>query len=163
VLQLPAFDHAFIVECDTSGTGFDVVLHQDAGPLAFFSWPFMTCHHKLAAYERKLVVLVHAVRHWDLYLWGCRFVMCTDHFSLKFLLDQWLSTIPQNQWISKLSNFNFMVGYHLGHLNIVADTPTLRDKEELAIHAPFALTFALYDALYHWGLATRTGGLAPLG
>jgi hypothetical protein len=56
-----------------------------------------------------------------------------------------------------------MVEYHLGHLNTVADTPTLRDKEELAIHAPFALTFALYDALYHWGLATKTGGLAPLG
>lgn len=76
---------------------------------------------------------------------GHHFVMRTDHFSLKFLLDQWRSTIPENIWISKLSRFDFMVEYHLGHLNTVVDAPMLQDKEKLAIHAPFAPTFALYD------------------
>lgn len=55
--------------------------------------------------------------------------------------------MPQNQWISKLSSFDFMVEYHLVHLNTVPDTPTPRGKEGLAIHAPFTRTLALYDDL----------------
>lgn len=28
--------------------------------------------------------------------------MRTDHYALKFMLDQRLSTVPQHQWVSKL-------------------------------------------------------------
>jgi hypothetical protein len=35
------FDKLFIVDCDASDAGFSVVLHQDAGPLAFFGRPFI--------------------------------------------------------------------------------------------------------------------------
>jgi hypothetical protein len=64
VLQLPNFDKPFIVNCDTSGTGFGAVLHQEAGPIAFYSRPVAPQHSKLAAYERELIGLIKAVRHW---------------------------------------------------------------------------------------------------
>jgi hypothetical protein len=54
VLQLPAFDVPFIVDCDVSRTGFGAVLHQGADVIAFFSRPFAPRHLKLAAYEREL-------------------------------------------------------------------------------------------------------------
>ena len=88
VLQMPDFDEPFVVDCDASGIGFGAVLHQGEGPLAFFSRPFAARHHKLAAYERELIGLVQAVRHWRAYLWGRTFRVRTDHYSLKFLLDQ---------------------------------------------------------------------------
>jgi hypothetical protein len=70
--------------------------------LSFFSRPFAARHSKLAAYERKLIGLVQVVWHWRPYLWDRRFLVRTDQYSLKFLLDQQLSTVPQHQWLSKL-------------------------------------------------------------
>ncbi|XP_073352309.1 uncharacterized protein [Aegilops tauschii subsp. strangulata] len=126
VLQMPDFDRPFVVDCDASGAGFDAVLHQGDGPLAFFSRPFAPRHLKLAAYERELIGLVQAMRHWRPYLWGRSFQIRTDHYSLKFLLDQRLSTVPQHQWISKLFGFDFSVEYRPGRLNTPcrAATPT---------------------------------------
>ena len=107
------------------------MLHQGEGPLAFFSRPFAARHLKLAAYERELISLVQAVRHWHPYLWGRKFVVRTDHYALKFMLDQRLSTAPRHQWISKLFGFDFSVEYRPGRLNTVADALSPCDQQEL--------------------------------
>jgi hypothetical protein len=73
--------------------------------------------------------LVQAVRHWRPYLWGCHFLLHTDHYSLNFLLDQRLSTVPQHQWVSKLFGFGFAMEYRPGRLNTVADALSRRDAE----------------------------------
>ncbi|KAK1645648.1 hypothetical protein QYE76_063453 [Lolium multiflorum] len=130
VLQMPDFDMPFVVDCDASGIGFGAVLHQGEGPLAFFSRPFAPRDHKLAAFERELIGLVQAVRHWRPYRWGRSFRVRTDHYSLKFLLDQRLSTVQQHQWISKLFGFDFTVEYRPGRLNTVADALSRRDTED---------------------------------
>jgi hypothetical protein len=70
VLQLLDFDKEFMIECDASGSGFGVVLHQGDGPIAFFSRPVVAHHAKLPAYEQELIGLVKAVRHWRPYVWG---------------------------------------------------------------------------------------------
>lgn len=107
VLQLPNFDELFVVDCDALGTGFGAVLHQGQSPIAFFSKTVAPQHAMLAAYERDLITLVHAVRHWQPYLWTQEFIICTDHCSLKYLLDQQLSTIPQHTWVRKLFDYSF--------------------------------------------------------
>jgi hypothetical protein len=121
---LPDFDRAFVVECDASGSGVGAVLHQGGGPIAFFSRQIAARHAKLVAYERELIGLVQAVRHWRAYLWGREFVVKTDHYSLKYLLDQRLATIPQHQWVSKLTGFDFRVEYKPGSSNTVAEKTT---------------------------------------
>jgi hypothetical protein len=63
-LQLPNFSKLFMVDCDASGSGFDDVLHQGDGPLAFYSRAIAPHHAKLTAYERELIGLVKAVKHW---------------------------------------------------------------------------------------------------
>jgi hypothetical protein len=73
---------------------------------------------------------VHAVRHWRPYLWGRHFVVKTDHYSLKYLLDQRLSTIPQHHWVGKLLGFDFTVEYKPGHANTVFDALSRRDTPE---------------------------------
>ena len=154
VLQMPDFARPFIVDCDASRVGFGAVLHQGDGPLAYFSRPFATRHLKLAAYEQELIGLVQAVRHWRPYLWGRLFQIRTDHYSLKYLLDQRLSTVPQHQWISKLFGFDFTVEYRPGRLNTVADALSRRDAtdedsapEGTALCIRSGPSFALFDTI----------------
>lgn len=69
ILHLPDFTKRFIVDCDASSVGFGAVLHQGDGAVAFFSRAVAPHHAKLLAYERELIGLVKAVRHWRPYLW----------------------------------------------------------------------------------------------
>jgi hypothetical protein len=167
VLQMSDFSKLFIVDCDASGAGFGAVLHQGVGPLAYFSKPFAARHLKLAAYERELIGLVQVVHHWRPYLWGRHFAVRTDHYILKFLLDQHLSTVPQHQRISKLFGFDFSVEYRPGHLNTVPDALSRRDAEKsmsaplegagVASRAISRPTFALLDDI------KRATAVAPDG
>jgi hypothetical protein len=147
VLHLPNFGKPFVVDCDAFGTGFGAVLHQGTGLVAFFSKPFAARHLKIAAYERELIGLVQAVCHWRPYLWARHFIARTDHYALKYMLDQRLSTAPQHQWISKLFGFDFSVEYRPGRLNIVVDALSRRDQPEPALATLSGPSFRLYDEL----------------
>jgi hypothetical protein len=149
VLALPDFAKPFVVECDTSTYGFSVVLVQDGHPIAFYSRPVAPRHRSLAAYEQELIGLVQAVRHWRSYLWGRCFTVKRDHYSLKYLLDQRLATIPQHHWVGKLLGFNFTVEYKSGSMNTVADALSHRDTEEGALRAIFAPRFDFIGRLRH--------------
>jgi hypothetical protein len=86
--------------------------------------------------------------HWRPYLLGRAFVIRTDHFSLKFLLDQCLSMIPQHQWASKLIGFDFQVEYKPGVSNVVADALSRRDVESTAdVLAISVSAFTIFDNL----------------
>jgi hypothetical protein len=106
-------------------------------------------HCSLTAYERELIDLVQAVRHWRSYLWGRRFIVKTDHYSLKYLLDQRLATIPQHHWVGKLLGFDFTVEYKSGSTNTVADALSCRDTEEGAVLAISVPRFDFIGRLRH--------------
>jgi hypothetical protein len=63
VLQLLNFDKSFTVDCDTSNTVFDAVLHQGSRPITFFSHAMSPHHTMLAVYEHELIGLIKAVMH----------------------------------------------------------------------------------------------------
>jgi hypothetical protein len=144
MLQLSDFSKPFVVDCDASGAGF-TVLHQGVGPLAFFSHVVAPHHAKLATYEHELIGLVKAVRHWRSYLWTRSFVVRTDHFSLKYLLDQRLSTIPQHAWVSKLFGCQFTVEFKPGRRNAAADALSHCEEEVGTVHALSIPSFDLFD------------------
>jgi hypothetical protein len=146
VLVLPDFARPFIVECDASTFGFGAVLIQDKHPIAYFSRHVAPRHRSLNAYERELIGLVHAIRHWRPYLWGRRFTVQTDHYSLKFLLDRRLATIPRHHWVGKLLGFDFTAKYKPSALNRVADALSCRNtKEEATSGAVLAVSAPHFD------------------
>ena len=75
----------------------------------------------LSPYEKELLALVTAMRKWRPYLFGKPFVIKTDHQSLKYLLEQRISTLMQQRWITKLLGYSFIIDYKKGKENVVAD------------------------------------------
>lgn len=65
VLQLPDFSQEFVIHCDTSD---ELALARSSIRAMAYCRIVAPQHAKLVAYERKLIGLVHAVRHWRPYL-----------------------------------------------------------------------------------------------
>lgn len=70
VLALQNFSEPFEVECNASKICTGVVLLQNGEPIAFYSQALALQHRKLQAYEKELLGLAKAIRHWRTYLWG---------------------------------------------------------------------------------------------
>jgi hypothetical protein len=104
-------------------------------------------HAKLPAYETELIGWVKVVWHWRSYLWGRSFLIRTDHFALKYILDQTLTTILHHTWMSKLFGYDFSVEYRQGKMNVVADTLSQRDEATIVSHALSSPSFVVYNTL----------------
>lgn len=145
VLALPDFSQPFVIECDASDLGIGAVLLQNKQPIAFFSRVLARRHQPLPAYEKELIGLVKAIRHWRSYLWGQHFIVRTDHYSLKFLLEQKALTPPQQHWLAKILGYSFSVEYKAGRLNTVADALSRRDNDEAMLLAISMPQLSLFD------------------
>lgn len=91
-----------MVECDASASGLGAVLMQDGHHIAYYSNTVFDRTLAKSAYELELMALVMAVQHWRPYLVGCKFVVRSDQRSLRFLLQQSVSTPAQHFWVAKL-------------------------------------------------------------
>ncbi|CAH9084949.1 unnamed protein product [Cuscuta europaea] len=121
VLAMPQFDRRFVVECDASRTGIGAVLMQEQRPVAYFSKSLADRTLSRSAYEREMMGLALAVQHWRPYLIGRKFVVRTDHRSLKHLLTQRIATSSQQIWVAKLLGYDFEIEYKTWVSNTAAD------------------------------------------
>lgn len=137
MLALPNFNEAFYVECDASSKGVGAVLYQACRSIAFFSKAISDKAAFLSTYKKELLALVLAVKKWCHYLLGRKFIVRTDHQSLRFLLTQKVGTPVQQQWVSKLFGNDFVVEYRSGATNMVADALSRQmEGEAKAISTP---------------------------
>ena len=121
VLAVPNFDRKFGVETDASSQRIGVVLILEARPLAHISKNLGPRWQELSVYKNELLAIVHAVQKWKLYLMGTNFLIKTDQKSLKWSLEQKISTPFQQFLLSKLRRFDYEIQYKSGKENQVAD------------------------------------------
>lgn len=114
VLALPDFSRPFILETDDSGQGVGTVLMQQGRPIAYMSKTLCAKNQALSIYEREFLVVLMAVQKWKHYLMGHKFHIRTDQQSLRFLLDQKITTPLQQKWIFKLMGFDYEMHYKKG-------------------------------------------------
>ncbi len=115
----------FVIECDASAAGVGGVLSVDRfgtlHPVSFFSRKTRGAELRYAAQELEGLALYSTIRHFEFYLHGRKFLVLTDHKSLKSMMKG-----PQRNrrilgWALKLSAFTFEIEYRRGVENSVAD------------------------------------------
>lgn len=136
VLALPDFSKVFVVEVDTSGLGVGTVLMQDRHPIAFINKSLSQQQQSLSAYEKELLAVVFAIQKWRHYLLHKQFVIKINHRSLKYILEQRLSTTFLQKWLVKLMEYDFIIEYKQGTKNVVVDALSRVQCDALVIHQP---------------------------
>ena len=134
-----------MVESDASNEGIGAVLSQGGRPVAYFSKGLSTRHHVLSVYEKEMLAILAAVKRWHAYLMGRRFQIKTDHYSLKFLLDQKANTPAQQAWIVKMMGYDYEVSFRKGSTNTVADA--LSRKPQGSFYAISTITSDLLQQI----------------
>lgn len=109
ILALPDFEQIFEIETDASNNGIGAVLHQGRHPIAFISKKLGPKWQRMSVYEKELSAIVFAMQKWEQYLIGRPFIIKTDQKSLKYLLEQKISTPFQQFWLSKLMGFDYII------------------------------------------------------
>ena len=127
LLRHPRLNATTALTTDASDLGMGAVLEQYIDqrwvPLAFFSKKFSSSQANYSAYDRELVAIHLAIRHFRYFLEGRRFTVFTDHkpITLAICKKSETATPIQARWLSAISSFTTDIRHVKGKLNTVAD------------------------------------------
>jgi hypothetical protein len=93
---------------------------QYGRPLAFTRKQLSERHLGQSIYENKMMAILHALDLWCPYLLGKHFQTKTNHQSLKYFLEQCLSSLEQQKWVTKVFRYDYEIIYKKGKDNVVA-------------------------------------------
>ena len=89
----------------------------------------------------ELAAIVFALKIWRHYLYGEKCFIYTDHKSLKYLPSQRELNLRQHRWMEFIKDYDFMIDYHPGKANVVADALSRKSMQMLrALNAHLSLT-----------------------
>jgi hypothetical protein len=129
VLTIPDFTKTFIVECDASRNGIGAILMQGGRLLSFESRPVKGNDLHKPIYEKEMMEILHALNKWHPYIIGRHFEVKTNHDSLKYFLEQRLSSREQQKWVTKILGYDFEIIYKKGKKNVVEDALSRKDED----------------------------------
>ena len=128
VLSYPSEDHSdlFILDTDASDTAIGCVLSQKQDEvekvIAYGSKMLSASQRSYCVTYRELLAVVEFVRHYKHYLLGRRFLLRTDHSSLRWLLgfkDSGEGLI--GRWLARLALYDFDIEHRAGTAHGNAD------------------------------------------
>jgi hypothetical protein len=77
-------------------------------------------------YDKEMLAIMHALAKFRKYLVGARFVVNSDHNSLKYLLEQKDLNERQQKWVRKIQAYEFDIEFIKGKNNVVVDALSRR-------------------------------------
>ncbi|KAK8980910.1 hypothetical protein V6N11_048039 [Hibiscus sabdariffa] len=136
VLTQPVSGKEFVVYSDASYVGLGCVLMQEGRVVAYASRQLKVHEKNYPTHDIELAAVVFALKIWRHYLYGEKFIVYTDHKSLKYLMTQKELNLRQRRWLELLKDYDLSIEYHPGKANVVADA--LSRKVAVELRAMFA-------------------------
>nr|GEV49633.1 transposon Ty3-I Gag-Pol polyprotein [Tanacetum cinerariifolium] len=106
---------------NASGVGIRAVLQQNGHLISYLSKALAPKHQTLSTYEKEFLAVMMALEKWRGYLLDTHFIIKTDHYNLKYLLDKRITTPTQMKWLPMLMGYDYEVTYKKGVDNAAAD------------------------------------------
>ncbi|GBN59646.1 Retrovirus-related Pol polyprotein from transposon 297, partial [Araneus ventricosus] len=138
VLTYPRTDKEFILDTDASNEGIGAVLSQKIGNeecvIAYFSKSLGKPERNYCVTRKELLAIVKSIEHFHHYLYGRKFLLRTDHASLRWLLN---FREPEGQiarWIQRLQEYDFEIQHRKGTSHGNADALSRRPCKESCKH-----------------------------
>lgn len=124
-LYIPRKDCKFIVQTDACDIGISAVLWQVIGeeerPVSFISRKLSKFELNYAIIEKECLAIKWAIERFHDYLYGCKFVVRTDHAPLQWLQENKNTTSRRMRWALSLQSYDFTVEYVKAKDNFLAD------------------------------------------
>lgn len=146
MLAYPVAGVPLAIMTDASNTCAGAVLQQKIGsnwqPLSFFSCKFSETQQRYSAYDRELLSIYMAVKHFRYMIEGQQITIFTDHKPLVYALHKKAtsgSDTPRRlRYLDFISQFCIAIEHIPGSQNIVADT--LSRIEQIDFPSPLDYT-----------------------
>lgn len=129
MLTYPSADCRLSLAVDASETAVGAVLQRQANssnhwvPLGFFSKALDDRQRKYSAFDRELLAIFLAIKHFRFMLEGRRFTVFTDHKPLTTAMSSKTERSPrQVHHLDYISQFTTDIRHIKGECNVVADT-----------------------------------------
>ena len=127
LLHHPEHNADIALTTDASDIGVGAVLEQQVDdhwqPLAFFSRKFSTAESKYSAFDRELLAVHTAIRHFRYFLEGRKFTVYTDHHPLTAAIRKISDphSPRQQRHLAAIAEFTTDLQHVAGKSNYVAD------------------------------------------
>lgn len=136
VLQSASFDRPFVLATDASVFAVGAVLSQigedgQEHPVQFIIRGLSKHELNYSTGEKECLAIIYSLKKFRHYLLGGRFVLITDHQSLKALLNTPEPSGKFARWTVQIQEFDYELVYRPGKLNHVADALSRLQSKEI--------------------------------
>ncbi|KAM0724690.1 Retrovirus-related Pol polyprotein from transposon 17.6 [Formica fusca] len=118
ILSFPKGEDEFILDTDASNIGIGAVLSQkqegEEKVIAYFSRVLSKAERNYCVTRRELLAIVNSVKSFRHYLLGRRFVIRTDHVSLRWLMSFRDLEGQLARWLERLQQYDFEIIHRKG-------------------------------------------------
>ena len=121
ILIVPELGQMYTVYCDASKDGLGCVLMQSRRVVAYGSRQLKNHEWNYPTHDIDLETIVFTLKILRHYLYGEQFEVFSDYKILKYIFTQRDLNMRQHRWMEYLEDYDFILHYHPGKANVVAD------------------------------------------